>query len=94
MLTWLCPVAVIVRLPLPILERDVLKTKALFLSFGERGRAVSSVFHGKFFRCSQVTANLTGAKRVLREIHFPNMGSGDVSFVTTFPALIVVAFPN
>jgi hypothetical protein len=66
----------------------------LFLSIGEGATALSSVFHGKFFRSSQVAANLTGAKRVLREIHFPTMGRGDASFFDHFPALIVIAFPN
>jgi hypothetical protein len=61
-------------------ERDLLKTKALFLSFREGATALSSVFHGKFFRSSQAAANLTGAKRLLREIHLPTMGRGDASF--------------
>jgi hypothetical protein len=66
----------------------------LLLSFREGAAALSSVFHGKFFRSSQATANLTGANRVLREIHFPTMGRGDASFFDHFPALIVIALPN
>jgi hypothetical protein len=38
--------------------RDSLKTKTLVLFFQERNEPLSSLFHGKFFRCSQATENL------------------------------------
>jgi hypothetical protein len=39
--------------------RDSLKTKTLVPFFHERMELLSSLFHGKFFRSSQATENLT-----------------------------------
>jgi hypothetical protein len=43
----------------PKIERDSLKTKALMSFFSKLEKPLSSLFHGKFFRCSQATENLT-----------------------------------
>jgi hypothetical protein len=55
--------------PLPT-KRDLLKTKVLSPFAKAEKASLSSVFHGKFFRCSQATANLTAAKRASRNIEF------------------------
>ena len=45
---------------------DSLKTKALVRFFQRAKKPLSSLFHGKFFRCSQATENLTVANRSAR----------------------------
>jgi hypothetical protein len=45
------------------LQYDLFKTKALLLLFPKGEQPLSSAFHGKFFRHSQATENLTSGKR-------------------------------
>jgi hypothetical protein len=51
--------------------RELLKIKALLSDSSSEKRRLSPLFHGKFFRSSWATANLTGAKRVPRGNQFP-----------------------
>jgi hypothetical protein len=55
---WLYLFRVIPRPGASRTTRDSLKTKTLVLFFQERNEPLSSLFHGKFFRCSQATENL------------------------------------
>src|SRR5258708_1018712 len=55
--------------------RDLLKIKVLLSDSSPEKRPHSSVFHGKFFRSSWATANLTGAKLASCGIYFPGIGA-------------------
>jgi hypothetical protein len=55
-------------------ERETLKTKVLLEQFEGEARALSSVFHGIFFRLSQVTANLNRRKMGPAAFGLPKMG--------------------
>jgi len=57
--SWLYRFRVIPRPGACRTTRDSLKTKTLVPFFYEGNEPLSSLFHGKFFRCSQATENLT-----------------------------------
>jgi hypothetical protein len=59
MRSWLYLFRVIPRPGACRTTRDSLKTKTLVLFFQEGNEPLSPLFHGKFFRCSQATENLT-----------------------------------
>jgi hypothetical protein len=49
-------------------KRRPTQNKGLVSLLKRRQEVLSSVFHGKFFRCLQATANLTAAKPVPRGV--------------------------
>jgi hypothetical protein len=55
-------------------EREALKTKVLLEQFEGEVRALSSVFHGIFFRLSQATANLNRRKMGSAAFGLPKTG--------------------
>jgi hypothetical protein len=71
-------------------EREALKTKVLLDQFQVELRALSSVFHGIFFRLSQVTANLNRRKMGAVAFSLPE-NRGFLRNLSSFPARIVVA---
>jgi hypothetical protein len=55
-------------------ERETFKTKVLLEQFEGEVRALSSVFHGIFFRLSQATANLNVRKMGSAAFGLPKTG--------------------